>query len=147
MNIHGKSKWAPKPSYLPSSKERGDRCGWERPRGPFPPTSHWVRDSLPQWGHGSSDCIFGELTPPPSSCLLSLQTKNKGVYGWVSGLKSLLLDTSSREINVSLTSMKRVHQLGGPAPSSLSSCVLRADLGEAGTEPSPHPPAGVNHHS
>lgn len=65
MNIHGKSKWALKPPYLPSSKERRDRHGWERPRGSFPPASDWVRDSLPQWGHNSSDCIFGGFTPSP----------------------------------------------------------------------------------
>lgn len=65
----------------------------------------------------------------------------------MSDLKGLLLDTLSKEINVSLTGMEHVHQLGGSAPSSLSSVFSGPDLREAGTEPSPNPPAGVNHHS
>ena len=65
----------------------------------------------------------------------------------MSDLKGLLLDTLSKEINVSLNCMERVHQLGGPAPSSLSSVFSGPDLREAGTEPSPRPSAGVNHHS
>lgn len=114
-------------AFLPSffqGERRG--CGRERPRGSFPPAPTESGLTTPA-GTRQLRLHFWRAYPCRSHLPFYLCRPRTRVFmAECQGLKSLLLDTSSREINVSLTCGSDP-SAGWPCLSSLTSCVLWAD--------------------
>lgn len=92
------------------------------------PESDWARDSLTQWVCDSIDCVFGGLSTP-NLAFYFYRPRTSVFPRWMSGLRSLLLDTWSRNISVGFTWIELVHW---PARSSMYSHFVQTCPGRRG---------------